>query len=179
MTNMMPDGCSSAEGYALGALDPEERAEFEAHWAECISCQQAVVRDITVVAALSRDLPPLAPAPRLREHVLDLAAAPPGPIDPAAYAWTDLVPGIKVHVLREDHARNLRVCLVWGKAGAKHLRHSHRGREVLLVLQGTLKGDHGTYGAGEVYRSTAGDVHSEEVVGAEDCVCYGLYYDEL
>jgi anti-sigma factor ChrR (cupin superfamily) len=176
MANMTPDGCSSAEGYALGALDPEERAEFEAHWAGCTSCQQAVVRDTTVMASLTRDRPP---APAVREHVLDLIDAPTGPIDPADYTWTDLVPGIKVHVIREDRARNLRVCLVWGKAGARHLRHSHRGREVLLVLQGVLKGDHGTYGAGQVYRSTGGVVHSEEVLGSSDCICYGLYYDEL
>lgn len=56
--------------YALGALDPAERAAFEAHLAGCARCQ-AEVRTLREVASrLAESVTPLDPPARLRDRVL-------------------------------------------------------------------------------------------------------------
>ena len=56
--------------YALGALDPEERARFETHLADCAVCR-ADVRSLKEVAVLLAESAPVAtPPPALRERVL-------------------------------------------------------------------------------------------------------------
>ena len=53
-----------AGAYALGVLDPEERAACEAHLAEVMEhrgCEEAIRRAFATVAALSGALPPVAP----------------------------------------------------------------------------------------------------------------------
>ncbi len=116
---------------------------------------------------------------RTRAQFSDLLHAPPGPIDRSAYAWADVGPGLKLHLVSEDPGRGVRRCLVWGAPGAKTPRHGHSGDEVILVLEGSLEDDRGVYGPGEICRSTAADIHQEQVVGDVDCVCFVLYYGEL
>jgi anti-sigma factor ChrR (cupin superfamily) len=116
------------------------------------------------------------PREALREEVFDLLAAPPLPIDLSAYPWQDAGPGIRVHELRVDPVRGMRGVLVWAKPGARTMRHRHLGDEVILVLQGALRDDEGRYGPGQVCRSRAGSVHTEEVLPGDDCICYVVYY---
>ena len=118
----------------------------------------------------------LAPRDGLRQEMLDLLDAPRLPLDPLAYAWEDLAPGIRVHELRSDPARNMRGCLVWAQPGAKTKAHRHLGDEVILVLQGRLRDERGSYHAGQICRSRAGSSHTEEVLPGEDCICYVVYY---
>lgn len=62
-----------AGAYALGALDPADRAAFEQHLASCQSCT-AEVRDLQAVTeGLSRSVPLVAPPADLRERVLRAA----------------------------------------------------------------------------------------------------------
>jgi putative transcriptional regulator len=117
------------------------------------------------------------PGAAARQQLLDLADAPALPIDVSRYDWFDAVPGIKLSLVKEDKARGLRACLALGKAGARHPRHRHGGDELILVLEGVLKDERGSYGPGALCHSRTGDVHSEEVV--EDCLCYVLYYGDL
>ena len=169
-----------AEPYALGVLDPGERAEFEAHLTSgCAACQGDVARHESMIAALPRELPARAPDTRLREQVLDLADAPSLPLDLAAYEWADLAPGVKIHVAREDPARGFRAWLVWAKPGARHGLHRHLGDENILVLQGGLKDERGEYRAGDVCRSREGSVHTEEILPGDDCFCYVTYYGDV
>ena len=62
-------------GYALDALDPEEREAFEEHLAGCPECQQelAAFWDVAAALALAADSP--APSPELRERILSEARA--------------------------------------------------------------------------------------------------------
>jgi predicted ChrR family anti-sigma factor len=122
------------------------------------------------------DGPPVAPDPGLREHVLELAHAPREPLDLGRYAWEEYGPGIKVHVVSEDPARNLRAVLVWGQPGARMPMHRHLGDEEILVLRGRLCDERAEYGPGDICRSRTGSIHHEEVVGSEDCVCYVVYH---
>lgn len=123
------------------------------------------------------DLAVALPDPRVKSQLLDLADAPATPIDRSRYQWSEVAAGIRVAVVREDPERGVRACLVEGRAGARHARHRHGGDELILVLQGSLRDERGTYGPGAVCRSRTGDVHSEQAV--EDCLCYVVYYGEL
>lgn len=118
----------------------------------------------------------LAPPPGLREHVLELARAPRGPIDLARYDWQELAPGIRVHPMEDEPESGRRAVLVWARPGAAMASHRHLGDEEILVLQGRLRDERGEYGPGDICRSREGSVHHEEVVGDEDCVCYVVYH---
>ncbi len=54
----------NAELYALGDLEPDERAAVEQHIATCATCAQRVADAEGVVAALASTLPSVAPAAR-------------------------------------------------------------------------------------------------------------------
>src|SRR5690348_17188587 len=62
----------SAASYALGALDPGERAEFEAHLAGCAECQGEVASYREVASALAHTAAPMSPpgGSGLRDRVL-------------------------------------------------------------------------------------------------------------
>lgn len=128
---------------------------------------------------VTKALPVSITNPRTRTQLLDLLEVPRGPIDRSAYPWLDVGPGLKLHVVSEDLARGVKRCFVWGAPGASTVRHGHSGDEVILVLEGHLKDDRGSYGPGEICRSSAGDVHQEQVEGDSDCICFVLYYGEL
>jgi anti-sigma factor ChrR (cupin superfamily) len=120
--------------------------------------------------------PVVPPRDGLRREMLDLLDAPRLPLDPSAYTWDEIAPGIRIHEVRAHPARNMRGCLVWAKAGAKTKAHRHLGDEVILVLQGRLRDERGSYRAGQICRSREGSSHTEEVVSGEDCFCYVVYY---
>lgn len=168
-----------AEGYALGTLDEAEREAFRRHLAAgCARCDRAVASQEAVLAALPRGLA-VAPPPGVRIQVLDLAEAPRLPIDLGSFAWEEVFPGIRLHVLREEPDRGVRKCLAWGKPGARTVRHRHHGDELILVLQGALRDHRGDYHAGEICHSREGSIHREEILPGEDCICYVVYYGEL
>jgi anti-sigma factor ChrR (cupin superfamily) len=129
--------------------------------------------------ALAASLPSATPSESTRQQLLDLARAPSLPLDLESYAWDELAPGIQVHMLWEDPARGARAFLAWGRPGARHVRHRHLGDENILVLQGALGDEHGRYRAGDLCRSRAGSVHTEDVLPGEDCICYVFYYGAL
>ena len=118
------------------------------------------------------------PREGLRQEMLDLLDAPLLPIDPRAHAWIEVARGIRIAQMRADPARNMRGCLVWAQPGAKTAAHRHKGDEVILVLQGGLRDDRGSYHAGQICRSRTGSAHTEEVLPGEDCFCYVVYYGD-
>ena len=56
--------------YALGALEPEERAGFEAHLAGCAQCRSEVQSFREVAGLLAHAAPTAGPAPGVRERIL-------------------------------------------------------------------------------------------------------------
>ncbi len=129
--------------------------------------------------AVVGELPVSATSAGTRVQLMDLLEVPRSPIDRSAYPWLDVGPGLKVHVVSADAARGVKRCLVWGAPGASTVRHGHGGDEVILVLEGRLKDDRGAYGPGQICRSRPGDVHQEQVMGSEDCICFVVYYGDL
>jgi anti-sigma-K factor RskA len=59
--------------YALDALDPAERAEFEEHLVHCADCRETVTLFQETAAALAYDAEMPAPPPALRERILERA----------------------------------------------------------------------------------------------------------
>lgn len=160
--------------------DPHELlAEASAHLSSCENCHAEAASFSEAVLLLAHALPAPRPESGLRQQILDLALAPSIPIDVSAYEWQEPIPGVKLHVLRDEPERGMRACLAWGSPGARMETHRHLGDENILVLQGKLKDERGTYGPGDICRSRAGSVHTEEVLPGEDCVCYVVYYGPL
>ena len=161
--------------YALGTLDEPEMTAFRSHLEGCAECRAELS---ALTAALARLAAGTAvdPDPGLREHVLEMAEAPRLPLDLEAYSWDEEIPGIKMHTLKDDPEGGMRAVLVWARPGASVPPHRHLGDEEILVLQGALKDHRGVYGPGDICRSRAGFVHSEEVFSTEDCICYVVYH---
>jgi anti-sigma factor ChrR (cupin superfamily) len=175
MTMASSEDHGPASAYALGALDPDECAAFEQHVASCPDCFAEVQAHRRVVHdALAGT--GAAPSRALRQQVLELTEAPRSPVDPALYTWEEPVPGIRMTTLFEDPARGLRKVLVWARPGAHYPSHRHLGDEEILVLQGALADGRAVYRAGDICRSRTGSVHSEQVVGDEDCFCFVVYH---
>jgi anti-sigma-K factor RskA len=65
-----------AVAYALGALEPEERASFEAHLANCLRCAAEVRALSPVAAALATTSPAVAPSPGVRQRLLEAIGGP-------------------------------------------------------------------------------------------------------
>ena len=59
-----------AGAYALGALGPEDTAEFEAHLAGCAACRADVQAFREVAGFIAGAVPPATPDPALRERVM-------------------------------------------------------------------------------------------------------------
>ncbi len=132
----------------------------------------------SVLAALACALPPAPlPAP-LRAELLDLAQAPPLPIDTAAYAWEEPYPGLRIALVKSDPERGFSARLVWGAPGAKFPPHRHGGDEAALVLQGAYRDESGRVGPGEVSRRPAGSTHSIEILPEGDCFTYLVAYGD-
>ncbi len=63
--------------YALDALDPEERGEYEAHLRDCESCQDELASLSSVTEALAVAATGPTPRPELRDRILSAARAEP------------------------------------------------------------------------------------------------------
>ena len=69
-----------AAAYALGVLDPDERAAFETHLAGCAECAAEVREMRRAAASLPHAVPQVSPQPSLRARILrEIAGAAPGP----------------------------------------------------------------------------------------------------
>jgi len=73
-----------ASAYALGSLDPPERAAFEAHLAVCDECAAEVRSFHRVTTALALGVVQGAPRQALRQRVLETAADAPAALQPPA-----------------------------------------------------------------------------------------------
>ena len=160
-----------AEAYVLGALDRSAGREFEAHLTGCGLCRDAVAGLGPALVAFLREQA-VTPPPAVRVTVLELAQAPRLPLDFSAYAWDEPAPGFRTALVREAPEIGLESRLVWGKPGARCPAHRHAGDETTLVLQGSCRDEHGTYGAGDLARRRAGSVHEVEFLPDQDCVAF-------
>lgn len=73
--------------YALDALDPAERAEFEEHLASCERCRDELAQLSVVAAELAFAAEPVSPPPALRARILEAAQAERPNVVPLRPRW--------------------------------------------------------------------------------------------
>lgn len=84
--------------------------------------------------------------------------------------WRRLAPGIRHAVLlRGPDGEALRLLRV--KPGTALPRHSHRGAELTLVLEGAFADETGHYGPGDLAEIAEEMSHRPTAEGGVDCVC--------
>ena len=158
--------------YAVGALEGDERDEFERHFEECETCRTELMRCRAVLTGLEAPVPP---TPRTRERVLDFSFAPRDPVAVERLEWEELAPGVRVHVFHDDRDRAVRAQLMWVEPGAARPSHRHLADEEILVLEGGLVIGEDAYGQGDICRIRAGWFHDERAEAEGRCVCYVIH----
>ena len=73
--------------YALDALDPQERREYEAHLARCERCRDELASLSDTATSLAYAVDPASPAPALRERILSSARAERPNVVPLRPRW--------------------------------------------------------------------------------------------
>jgi anti-sigma-K factor RskA len=79
-------------GYALDALDPEDRREYEAHLADCPRCREELSTMWQTAEALAVGASGPEPSPELRDRVLAAARSEPQAVVPLAPRRSRAVP---------------------------------------------------------------------------------------
>jgi anti-sigma factor ChrR (cupin superfamily) len=162
---MIPDdilGLALAD--TIGALDPEERKDFEARLAALpldVRAEVAHLYDANVDMAASAlgD----APSPAVREAVLARIATPRNHTITAADGdWVESpVPGVRMKILAIDRARDRVTMLVRADAGARYPAHHHSGPEECYVIRGSLNVGDRVLRAGDFHHAEAESDHGE------------------
>ena len=70
MTNGHPTREEDFDLYALGALDGEEKREFESHVASCAGCQAKLAEARGRISLLALAAPPVAPSPAVKQRLM-------------------------------------------------------------------------------------------------------------
>jgi anti-sigma-K factor RskA len=135
-----------AAPYALGALDPEERARFQAHLAECATCRAEVQGFREVAGLLVYAAPAAAPPGGLRDRILRAArqvrpiGARRGPVLP----WLAAAASIVFALLAGNAYRQERAAREQASRALAAARDSVAGRDSLIAT--LLSPDAGTAG---------------------------------
>jgi putative transcriptional regulator len=159
--------------YALDALDPSEKAQFEKHMREgCVACEAELRAFNQVVDALGQSTlasPPSILRQRLRAR-LHGSPQVPGVLllhggllisRSKDLPWQTLAPGIVYKPLFEDSERKYNTSLVRMESGASYPSHRHAGIEELFVLSGELHVEGQIMHTGDYCRAATGTIHGK------------------
>lgn len=165
--------------YALGALDEDERHDFERHLAEgCAACAAELRECEETVSRLALAAPPADPPAPLREKLLARVAekpparavAPSEFVGPAEFLvvrreegeWVESPDhGVFIKLLFVDKERDTVTTLVRLDPGASIPAHRHLGVEQCLVLEGDMRAGHLRLRAGDFNCAMPDSVHEE------------------
>lgn len=149
--------------YALGALEPEHAAGFEAHLAEgCAVCHREVQGFAAVTTRLADGGPAIVPRPELRDRLLaTLAVERRARIVRAGEgAWeVGDAPGWRFKRLAEDPVARRLTALLRMDAGARYPAHRHADTEELFVIDGDLVVDGHVLTSGDYCAALADSEH--------------------
>jgi anti-sigma factor RsiW len=166
--------------YALDALDPDERREYEAHLARCGRCRTELASLSEAATALAYGVETPAPPPQLRERILESARAERPNVVPLRPRWA--VPSAaaaviavaavavlalwisslqsRVHRLQARSATQAQVAAILSAPNARRIQSGDRVRLVVtpqgaaaLVLSRLASNRHGVY---EAWVATSG-----------------------
>lgn len=152
-----------ADVYALGALDGDELAEFQAHLtAGCAECQTRVRETSDAFTVLPRGIEPLKPPDRVKSRLFEqIDSDKPGLV--FAFAdegeWQAMAPGVEAKVLNMDPDRQRVTALVRMAPGSRYDDHRHTRTEELLVIEGSCYCGSKLLRKGDYHRAEAGSIH--------------------
>jgi putative transcriptional regulator len=180
--------------YAAGNLSEGWSLAIATHIALCPACRNRVLAAEAIGGAMIETIEPApvgedilaatlarietdAPAPAPRRP------APPNSVFPeplrsylgngAGIAWRKLSPSAQTFIIptgdRSTTARLLKIA-----AGAAMPVHSHRGRELTLVLQGAFQDEGGMFVRGDIEEADEEVEHQPIAVAGEDCICLAV-----
>ena len=155
---MIPDEVQAlALADAIGALDPDERRDFENRLAALpaeVRAEVAHLYDAAVEIASATFGE--SPSPHVRAALLAKIAAPSNfTVMAGDGEWVQTpIPGVRMKILVLDRARDRVTMLVRGEPGATYPAHRHTGPEECFVIRGSL------FVEGQLLR--AGDFHHAE-----------------
>ena len=140
--------CSEADrlyAYSVRGLAPHERADFEAHLANCVDCRLELESLRPIVGAFSEwPTDVLQPSASLWDRLAQRlpqrgTGAPSAAADPwVEPEWREVAPGISCKILATDAARRRVSMLVRLAPGVEYPPHTHAGVEELHLLDGEL-----------------------------------------
>ena len=153
-----------AQVYALGALDSDELAQFEAHLPVCSVCHEQLTHFGEVLASLPKSLEPLTPPSIIKSRLFDrIDVKQPGYhfIHAAQGEWQEMAPGIVAKILNVDAARERVTALVRMAPGSRYGNHRHTQTEELYVLEGSCYCGGRLLGPGDYHRAEVGSIHAD------------------
>jgi putative transcriptional regulator len=188
----------------LGDVSDAERAELEAHLADCARCAAELAATADAFSTLALALPAEAPPATLRDRILG-AARPPRLgdfVDRLAALFDVSLEKARqlLHQLDDDAAwlpgpvPSSFVILTQGgpklggafcgfvkmAAGLPWPKHTHHGREHMFVLQGGFKQHDGVeVHPGDVHIMEAGSAHSFDIFADEACIAAVVLAGEI
>ena len=163
---MIPDDIQAlALADAIGALDPDERADLETRLAGLphgVFAEVAHLCDASVEIAASVSAE--TPSPRVRDALLARIAAPSNhTITAADGAWVETpVRGVRIKILSIDRARDRVTMLLKGEPGARYPAHRHSGPEECYVISGSLIVEGRVLRAGDFHHAESDSNHGEQ-----------------
>lgn len=175
--------------YASGALDEAKALLVATHLALCPTCRTAVKAGEAASAALAFESATVdvlsAPDVVAIEVEQRQPAMPQGALDVpqplrsylgapvSALGWRPVLRGMREYPLPEFAGRAT-VRLLAIEPGKRMPRHTHDGRELTLVLQGSFADATGDYAKGDVATADASIDHQPQAGGRELCLCLAV-----
>lgn len=101
-----------------------------------------------------------------------LAALIPGGLD--SLAWRKLAKGVEEATLDVDSKAGCKATLLRIAAGRAIPKHTHRGLEMSLVLEGAFADEAGRYGRGDVCVTDESIEHQPTAENERDCLCLAV-----
>lgn len=87
--------------------------------------------------------------------------------------WKRMNAALQISRLRTGDPDN-EFALYHIKAGGSIPKHTHRGTELTLVLEGSFSDEQGVYQQGDFIERDAADVHTPTAAQSTDCICIGV-----
>lgn len=176
--------------YAAGSLGEAKALLVATHLALCPACHAAVASGEVVgaVLAFSDAEAGVGPAPDPADRPVESSqsAVMPPPLSPVPaplrsylgapvekLRWTRVWPGMRAYALPEFAGR-ARVRLLSIAPGRAMPRHTHRGQELTLVLQGRYSDASGAYAKGDVATADQSVDHQPRADLGEECLCLAV-----
>jgi quercetin dioxygenase-like cupin family protein len=152
-----------AEIYALGALDGDDLAEYQAHLETgCGECQVRASEASQMLAALPGGYQALTASAAVKTRIFEqIDRDKPGLSFVFADhgQWMAVAPGVRAKVLNLDADRQRVTALVRMDPGSRFDNHRHTRTEELVVIEGSCYCGGKLLRKGDYHRAEAGSIH--------------------